>query len=225
MTPGTNGKQTSGLPIRYVLVLWLTVMSAVAYLDRTNISVAGIEIGQEFAISKIRLGWIFSAFLIGYAGFQIPAGLLARRLGSRRALGPVSYTHLDVYKRQRVVRPLPVAILMAGGAGGAARRRVGVVAARARTAAKTVASELFMRWMAPPATWRIINGVCGGWLDTGNARHVSKDGTYTGEDDDSIYVECGPQDSLEDAGFGGGGRGVLEVQHGGGGEGGRRQGV
>jgi ACS family glucarate transporter-like MFS transporter len=87
MTPGTNGKQTSGLPIRYVLVLWLTVMSAVAYLDRTNISVAGIEIGQEFAISKIRLGWIFSAFLIGYAGFQIPAGLLARRLGSRRALG------------------------------------------------------------------------------------------------------------------------------------------
>jgi ACS family glucarate transporter-like MFS transporter len=87
MTPGTNGERTSGLPIRYVLVLWLMVLSAVAYLDRTNISVAGIEIGREFSIGKIRLGWIFSAFLVGYAGFQIPAGLLARRLGSRRALG------------------------------------------------------------------------------------------------------------------------------------------
>jgi ACS family glucarate transporter-like MFS transporter len=87
MTPGTNGERTSGLPIRYVLVLWLMVLSAVAYLDRTNISVAGIEIGQEFGISKILLGRIFSAFLIGYAGFQIPAGLLARRLGPRRALG------------------------------------------------------------------------------------------------------------------------------------------
>jgi len=87
MTPGTNEERTSGLPIRYVLVLWLMVLSAVAYLDRTNISVAGIEIGHEFAISNIRLGSIFSAFLIGYAGFQIPAGLLARRLGSRRALG------------------------------------------------------------------------------------------------------------------------------------------
>jgi ACS family glucarate transporter-like MFS transporter len=76
----------TGLPIRYVLVLWLLVLSTVAYLDRTNISIAGIEIGQEFAISKIRLGWVFSAFLIGYAGFQIPAGLLARRLGSRRVL-------------------------------------------------------------------------------------------------------------------------------------------
>jgi len=74
------------LPIRYVLVLWLTVLSAVAYLDRTNISIAGIEIGKEFSIPNTHLGWIFSAFLIGYAGFQIPAGLLVRRLGARRAL-------------------------------------------------------------------------------------------------------------------------------------------
>jgi ACS family glucarate transporter-like MFS transporter len=30
-----------------------------------------------------RLGWIFSAFLIGYAGFQVPAGWLASRFGPR----------------------------------------------------------------------------------------------------------------------------------------------
>lgn len=82
----TEAKPSTGLPIRYLLVAWLLVVSAVAYLDRTNISIAGIEIGQEFAISKIRLGWVFSAFLIGYACLQIPASLLARRIGSRRAL-------------------------------------------------------------------------------------------------------------------------------------------
>jgi len=76
----------TGLPIRYLLVLWLTVISAAAYLDRTNISLAGIEICKEFGISNVRLGWISSAFLIGYAGFQVPAGLLARRLGPRRSL-------------------------------------------------------------------------------------------------------------------------------------------
>lgn len=79
--------RSAGLPIRYLLALWLMVLSAVAYLDRTNISIAGIEIAREFGIGNIRLGWIFSAFLIGYAGFQVPAGLLARRLGSRRVLG------------------------------------------------------------------------------------------------------------------------------------------
>jgi len=69
-----------------LLVLWLFVLSAVAFLDRTNISIAGVQISREFAIDNTHLGWIFSAFLVGYATFQIPAGLLARRLGPRRVL-------------------------------------------------------------------------------------------------------------------------------------------
>ena len=86
MKPDSSEAHSARLPVRYILVLWLTAISAVAYLDRTNISIAGIAICKEFAISNVRLGGIFSAFLIGYACFQIPAGLLARRLGSRRTL-------------------------------------------------------------------------------------------------------------------------------------------
>ena len=82
----SDHRQRSLPPIRYLLVLWLFVLSAVAYLDRTNISIAGVQIGREFAVDNTHLGWIFSAFLIGYAIFQIPAGLLARRLGPRRVL-------------------------------------------------------------------------------------------------------------------------------------------
>jgi ACS family glucarate transporter-like MFS transporter len=74
------------LPIRYLLVIWLFVLSAVAYLDRTNISIAGIQIGKEFAIDNTHLGWVFSAFLIGYAAFQVPAGLLVHKYGPRLVL-------------------------------------------------------------------------------------------------------------------------------------------
>src|ERR1035438_5432655 len=83
-----NPARTPGYcpPVRYLLVLWLLVLSAVAYLDRTNISVAGVEIGREFKIDNAHLGWVFSAFLIGYAAFQIPGGVLARRFGPRRVL-------------------------------------------------------------------------------------------------------------------------------------------
>jgi MFS transporter, ACS family, glucarate transporter len=77
---------SAALPIRYLLVTWLFVLSAVAYLDRTNISIAGIQIGKEFAIDNTQLGWVFSAFLIGYAAFQVPAGLLVHRFGSRLIL-------------------------------------------------------------------------------------------------------------------------------------------
>ena len=72
--------------MRYLLVSLLFTLSSVAYLDRTNISIAGIQIGREYSIDNIHLGWIFSAFLIGYAVFQIPAGLLAHRFGARRLL-------------------------------------------------------------------------------------------------------------------------------------------
>lgn len=76
----------SGLPIRYLLVVWLMVMGGIAFMDRTNISIAGIELGREYQIDNAHLGWVFSAFLIGYATFQVPGGMLVRRFGSRRVL-------------------------------------------------------------------------------------------------------------------------------------------
>jgi ACS family glucarate transporter-like MFS transporter len=72
--------------IRYFLAFWLFVLSGVAFLDRTNISIAGLEISSEYGLGNQRLGWIFSAFLIGYAGFQLPAGWLAARFGPRKVL-------------------------------------------------------------------------------------------------------------------------------------------
>jgi ACS family glucarate transporter-like MFS transporter len=72
--------------VRWFLVLWLFVLSAVAYLDRVNLSIAGAKLTEEFTISNVRLGLVFSAFLFGYALFQTPAGWLADRFGSRRVL-------------------------------------------------------------------------------------------------------------------------------------------
>ncbi|HEY2860367.1 MAG TPA: MFS transporter, partial [Terracidiphilus sp.] len=72
--------------MRTLLVLWIFVLSAVAFLDRTNISIAGPSIQNELHIDNIRLGWIFSAFLLGYAAFQVAGGWLAGRFGPRRVL-------------------------------------------------------------------------------------------------------------------------------------------
>ena len=71
---------------RWFLVFGLFILSAVAYLDRVNISIAGSSIAAEYHLSHIQLGWIFSAFLVGYALFQTPGGWLADRLGPRRVL-------------------------------------------------------------------------------------------------------------------------------------------
>jgi ACS family glucarate transporter-like MFS transporter len=75
-----------GLPMRYLLVCWLLVLSTIAFLDRTNISIAGVQIAKDFKIDNTHLGWVFSAFLVGYAGFQIPGGVILRNFGPRRVL-------------------------------------------------------------------------------------------------------------------------------------------
>ena len=62
------------------------VISAIAFLDRVNISIAGHFIQEEFHLSNVQLGWVFSAFVLGYALFQARGGRLADRFGPRRIL-------------------------------------------------------------------------------------------------------------------------------------------
>ena len=72
--------------IRSLLVFWLFMLSAIAFLDRTNISIAGTAIQSELRINNLQLGWIFSSFLLGYAAFQVVGGWMACRFGPRRIL-------------------------------------------------------------------------------------------------------------------------------------------
>jgi ACS family glucarate transporter-like MFS transporter len=72
--------------MRYFLIFWLFLLSAIAFLDRTNISIAGVGLARDYQLTKIQLGWVFSAFLLGYAVCQVPGGWLAARLGPRRVL-------------------------------------------------------------------------------------------------------------------------------------------
>jgi ACS family glucarate transporter-like MFS transporter len=77
--------------VRWLLVAWISVVGAVSYLDRVNISIAGTSLAADFHLDHQQLGYIFSAFTLGYAMFQIAGGWLADRYGPRRilALGAV----------------------------------------------------------------------------------------------------------------------------------------
>jgi MFS transporter, ACS family, glucarate transporter len=73
--------------VRWFLVFWLFILSAVSYLDRVNISIAGGSIAEAYHLSDVQLGKVFSAMLVGYALFQTVGGRLADRFGPRRVLG------------------------------------------------------------------------------------------------------------------------------------------
>ena len=69
--------------LRWLLIFWMFLMSAIAYLDRVNVSIAGQAIQKDFNLSNVQLGYVFSAFVIGYALFQAPGGYLADKYGPR----------------------------------------------------------------------------------------------------------------------------------------------
>ena len=72
--------------VRWNICALLTVASFVAYLLRTNMSVAGAPMAAELGLTPVQLGVILGGFAWGYAIFQFPGGVFGDRIGARRAL-------------------------------------------------------------------------------------------------------------------------------------------
>ena len=69
------------------LVALLSLTATASYLARVNVSVAGVLMMRELGLDQQAMGRVFSAFLLGYALCQVPAGMLADRFGAPRVLG------------------------------------------------------------------------------------------------------------------------------------------
>lgn len=74
------------MPARYRLVAMTFALSMLLYIDRVAMSTARGPVTQELQLSDTQFGWVLSAFALGYALFQTPAGALADRLGPRAVL-------------------------------------------------------------------------------------------------------------------------------------------
>jgi ACS family glucarate transporter-like MFS transporter len=78
--------KSSACHVRWSIILYVFLMSAMSYLDRVNLSIAGPTIQKEFGLTDVQLGYVFSAFVWSYALFQAPSGRISDRLGPRRVL-------------------------------------------------------------------------------------------------------------------------------------------
>ena len=74
---------------RWYVLLVISIMYLITYLDRVNISTAAPLISKEFGFDKITMGFIFSAFVWAYAMFQVPGGWLSDKFGARGVLGAI----------------------------------------------------------------------------------------------------------------------------------------
>lgn len=71
---------------RYQVLLILSILSMITFLDRIALSSASSSIMSELDISTVQWGWILGMFTIAYAAFEIPTGYLGDKYGGKKLL-------------------------------------------------------------------------------------------------------------------------------------------
>jgi MFS family permease len=69
---------------RFWIYFLLFLFNTISYTDRVNMSLAGHPIAQEFGLSPIALGYLFSSFLWAYVLMMLPGGRLIDSMGAHR---------------------------------------------------------------------------------------------------------------------------------------------
>ena len=82
------------LRVRWWIYACMFGFAAVAYLQRTTISVSAPALAESLDLGKPQLGALFLAFTMAYALGRLPGGALGQRLGPRRALAGVGLLYI-----------------------------------------------------------------------------------------------------------------------------------
>jgi MFS family permease len=68
------------------VVVFAITLAILSYIDRVCISQAAPVISRDLGLDKVQMGYIFSAFGIAYAAYEIPGGWMGDLMGARKVL-------------------------------------------------------------------------------------------------------------------------------------------
>src|SRR5262245_24469100 len=81
-----GGAEGGGSNTRFRVLALATLLAAITYLDRVCISLTAADMMRDLSLSKVEMGFVFSAFTLAYAIFEIPTGWWGDRIGARKVL-------------------------------------------------------------------------------------------------------------------------------------------
>lgn len=87
MNPATG--ITHATRVRYRVVAFLVALAAITYLDRVCIATLAPRIMAELGLNRVQMSYVFSAFTLAYAIFEIPTAWWGERIGTRKVLARI----------------------------------------------------------------------------------------------------------------------------------------
>jgi ACS family tartrate transporter-like MFS transporter len=74
------------------LLPFLFLLYILCYLDRSNVSIAALQMNKELKFSSATFGFGAGIFFLGYALFEVPSNLILARVSARRWLARIAIT-------------------------------------------------------------------------------------------------------------------------------------
>jgi MFS transporter, ACS family, glucarate transporter len=164
---------------RYRVAGLLLLLAGVTYLDRACISILAPQISADLGLTKVQMSFVFSAFAMAYAAFEVPTAWWGERIGARRILTRIvvwwsCFTMFTAFA-WNYVSMLVIRFAFGAGEAGAwpsaalAFSRWTPVRERGRTQGLFFAAAhlsggltpLLVATMSPILSWRTIFVVCG----------------------------------------------------------------
>src|SRR5438045_4099842 len=72
--------------VRFGVLGFACSLSMITYLDRVCFGTVAPYVQTEFGLSNTQKGWLFTAFALAYAAFEVPTGWLGDVFGPRKTL-------------------------------------------------------------------------------------------------------------------------------------------
>jgi ACS family glucarate transporter-like MFS transporter len=139
--------------VRWRIYAFLFTFGFIAYFQQKGLTVAAERIMPEQGFSQMQIGWLEWAFVLGYAAFQFPGGVIGQRLGARwmfTLIGLVAFL-------ATVLTPVAPAV-MSGEALFIALLGLQLVMGLAQGALFPVSSGVMETWFRPER-WALLQGM------------------------------------------------------------------
>lgn len=146
--------------VRWSILACLCGFALLGYMQRTGIAIVAEPMMRDLGLSQMTLGWLFTAFLVGYTVCQIPGAVLGEYLGPHLTLTVIGIATVVATLVTALTTRLSGAVVVTG-ALVLARLLLGA----AQAALFPVASGTIRNWF-PARNWGFAQGllITGIWL-------------------------------------------------------------
>lgn len=141
------------VPVCWRIFGFLFALGVLEYLQQRGLTVAAARMMPELRFSQMQIGWVEQAFVIGYALFQLPGGVLGQRWGARATL-----TGIGVVSIVGIAATVAAPKLCSGTTLFVALFGVQFLMGVGQAPTFPVSTGVFESWF-PPKRWALVQGL------------------------------------------------------------------